>query len=223
MHDTDYWINQYKEKGALWIHDGNPKRPHAKLTSNRHSNGFFNSRLVIPDEVLLRDSVCYLTYLFSQQDVDIKKIDGIVGPQTGATKLAEFISDQINVYNRDPCFWASPAKHSKGVTKSMVFDDKDLDLFQEHHILLCEDVITTDESVDLTATAVTNLGGIVLPFVVVLVNRSGLKEMSGRKIIALIDHPMPVWTLEECLLCKQGSEAIRPKGIENWSRLNAIY
>ena len=54
--DTDGWIGQYKQKGALWIHDGNMRRPHALLTSGKHSSGFFNSRLVIPDEVLLRDA-----------------------------------------------------------------------------------------------------------------------------------------------------------------------
>jgi hypothetical protein len=54
------------------------------------------------------------------------------------------------------------------------------------------------------------------------VNRSGLTEVNGMKIVALIDHPMPMWAPEECPLCPQGSEAIRAKG-ENWARLTAAY
>ena len=88
---------------------------------------------------------------------------------------------------------------------------------------MVEDVLTTGGSVDLTAEAVTNAGGVVLPFVIILVNRSGLTEVNGKKIVALIDRPMPMWTPDECPLCKQGSEALRPKGTENWDRLNAEY
>jgi hypothetical protein len=34
---------------------------------------------------------------------------------------------------------------------------------------------------------------------------------------------MPMWTARDCPLCMQGSEAIRPKGKENWDRLNKKY
>ena len=90
-------------------------------------------------------------------------------------------------------------------------------------MVLCEDVLTTGGSVDLASTAVTNAGGTTLPFILVLVNRSGLKEVSGKKIIALIDRPMPTWAPDECPLCKEGSEAIRPKGPPEWARLNDSY
>jgi orotate phosphoribosyltransferase len=217
----DYWIDQYKKKNALWIHDGNPKRPHALLTSGRHSNGFFNSRLVIPDEVLLRDAASDLLELFAQQGGDVVEVQGVVGPQTGATKLAELVSDQITAFTKSECFWASPAKNEQEGQKSMVFSDEDLGILPGQSVLLCEDVLTTGGSVDLTATAVTNADGIVLPFLLVLVNRSGLTEASEKKIVALIDRPMPMWTPEECPLCKDGSKVMRPK--DNWTRLNASY
>jgi orotate phosphoribosyltransferase len=216
------WIGEYQKKDALWIHDNNPKRPHALLTSGKHSNGFFNSRLVIPDEVLLRDAASDLLELFTSQGGDFTKIQGVVGPQTGATKLAELISDQLNAFARDDVvFWASPAKKEEGAQKSMVFSDEERELLRGQYVLLCEDVLTTGGSVDLTIDAVENAGGSAMPFILVLVNRSGLSEVSGKQIIALIDRPMPMWTPDECPLCKQGSEAVRPK--ENWARLNATY
>ena len=90
-------------------------------------------------------------------------------------------------------------------------------------ILVVEDVITTSKSVKAAFAAVMAAYGYIAPVVGALVNRSGLKMVDDKGIIALIDHPMPMWTPEECPLCKKGSEAIRPKGIENWTRLNANY
>jgi len=218
---TEDWIREYKIRSALWLHDGNPKRPHALLTSGKHSSGFFNSRLVIPDEVLLRDAAADLLGLFARAGGDVSEVQGVVGPQTGATKLAELVSDQIMANTRGDCFWASPAKSEKDGVKSMVFTDEGRSLLPHRTILLCEDVLTTGGSVDLAITAVTSAGGIVLPFILVLVNRSGLVEANGKKIVALIDRPMPTWTPEECQLCKQGSEPVRPK--DNWAKLNAEY
>lgn len=223
LRTADDWIREYKKKDALWIHDGNPKRPHALLASGMHSNGFFNSRLVISDEVLLRDAAHNLIELFIRKNEDISKVQGIVGPQTGATKLAEFMSDEIRSITGGSCFWASPAKASRGEEneKVMVFNDEELRLLLKKSVLLCEDVLTTGESVDLTTVAVKSAGGTILPFILVLVNRSGLTVANNKKIVALIDRPMPMWKPEWCPLCKEGSEAIRPK--DNWARLNAAY
>jgi len=220
LRDEEQWVNQYRRRSALWFHDGNPKRPHALLTSGKHSNGFFNSRLVIPDEALLREAASDLLELFFRQGGDISRIHGVVGPQTGATKLAELLSYQVMAHTRDQCFWASPAKNEEGVVKSMVFSDEDLVKLKGRTILLCEDVVTTGASIDLAVTAVINAGGIVMPFVFTLINRSGKTEAIGGKIVALIEHPMPIWTPEECPLCPD-SEALRPK--ENWELLNARY
>ena len=73
---VEQWIEEYKRKNALWIHDGNRIRPHALLTSGKHSNGFFNSRLVIPDEVLLSEATSDLLELFAQQGGDVEKVEG---------------------------------------------------------------------------------------------------------------------------------------------------
>ncbi|MBA3789121.1 hypothetical protein H0X32_01845 [Patescibacteria group bacterium] len=219
--DSSYWIDQYQRKNALWIHDGNPKRPHALLTSGKHSNGFFNSGLVIPDEVLLQEATSDLLEIFGQCGGEISKVQAVVGPQTGATKLAELMSKHVAARTGRECFWASPAKSDQAGERSMVFSDDDLDLLFHRSVLLGEDVLSTGSSVDLTARAVIEARGFAQAFVLVLVNRSGLTEVSGRKIVALIDRPMLMWTKEECPLCPASSEAIPAK--DNWARLNAPY
>lgn len=218
--DTDGWVNTYKEKGALWIHNGNNKSPHALLTSGKHSTGFFNSRLIIADELILRKSASDLVELLIGFGVDISEVGCVVGPQTGATKLAELTSDQIKTITNSECFWVSPAKGEVRGQKAMIFNNEDIALVTGQTILLCEDVLTTGGSVELASIAVENIGGNVLPFVLVLVNRSGLSEVGGRKIISLIDRHMPTWIEEECPLCKVGSKTLRPK--DNWAELTSL-
>jgi orotidine-5'-phosphate decarboxylase len=175
------WIAAYRQKGALWIHDGNMKRPHALLTSGKHSNGFFNSRLVIVDEAMLLEAAQDLVELFMQNGGDIEKVDRVVGPQTGATKLAELVSNVIGEKRGRPCAWASPAKHEDGGKKSMIFDDPDRKVLPNERLLLCEDVLTTGGSVELTIDACLACasGVTVLPFILVLVNRSGKEKVSS--------------------------------------------
>lgn len=218
--NTAGWIAEYRKKGALWIHDGNMKRPHALLTSGNHSSGFFNSRLVIADEPLLRDAAADLLEIFKKRGGAFYEIKGVVGPQTGATKLAQFLSEKLRCFANKP-FHCSPAKHEEDSIKSMVFTEEEIGLINQQRVLLCEDVITTAKSVELAAAAVEKAGGYLLPYVLVLVNRSGLEKVNGKQIIALIDRHMSTWTPDECLLCKESSEAVRPK--DNWGRLNAEH
>ncbi|MBX4210806.1 hypothetical protein KW783_02420 [Candidatus Parcubacteria bacterium] len=89
---------------------------------------------------------------------------------------------------------------------------------------MVEDVLTTGGSVELVSKSILAARATVRSYVGVLVNRSGLKDVDGKKIIALITKEMPMWDLADCPLCKQGSEAIRPRQpAENWARLNAPY
>lgn len=212
--------------GALWIHDRNPKRPHVILAGGGHSGGFFYSKLVTSDDTVSYFVVYDLLKLFEDQQVDFSKVCGVVGPQTGATPLAKQIANMLEGLRFEPCFWASPAKGERGGQKIMTFSSEDLIVLRERTVLLCEDVITTGGSVELAANSAIQAGATVLPYVLAIVNRSGLKEINGRKILALINYPMKIWnqSTEECPLCAQGSEAIHPKlPIENWARLNDRY
>lgn len=215
------WIAVYQSKDAYWLHDSNSNRPHALLTSGKHSNGFFNSRLVIPDDQLMREAASDLVDHFLLQGGDITAVETVVGPQTGATKLAQFIDEELNARGVR-CLWASPAKDDTTGEKYMVFTDDDREKVQGRDALLCEDVLTTGGSVELTVDALAFAGSFPMSTVLVLVNRSGHTHVGSMRIVALIDISMPMWLPEECPLCQAGSEAIRPKG-ENWALLNASY
>lgn len=212
------WIDAYEKRGALWIHDGNPSRPHALLSSGLHSSGFFNSEEVMRDPLLLEDACGALVQALENQSFDLDSVDCVVGPAMGAITLVHEIARRISKRRRYPCSRAYTEKTEDG---GMYFNKTSIK--DAHNVLLAEDVLTTGRSVDLVVKAVKSLDAKCLPFVLVLVNRTGLSEVNGKKIIALIDRSMPTWASEICPLCLQGSEALRPKHNDNWQRLNACY
>jgi orotate phosphoribosyltransferase len=214
------WITQYERKGALWLHDGNPRRPHALLSGGEHSNGFFNSELVMEDPVLLDTAVADLAALLtSEPQLRSGRVDRVVGPAMGAITLAHDMARHLK------CLRGYTEKDvvsgPEGDRKVMVF--KRVALKPNERVLLVEDVLTSGQSIELAASAVKQAGGIMLPFVGVIVNRSGRKKVGGMKIIALIDRHMPRWCAHKCELCALGSEPLKPKEKENWARLNASY
>ena len=85
-----------------------------------------------------------------------------------------------------------------------------------------DDLTTVGGTKERLKTAVARAGGIPLPHLLLLFNRSGLTEVCGLKITALVDKKLPLWTPEECPLCMIGSKAIRVKG-SNWQLFTASY
>lgn len=217
------WIATYQQLGALWLHDDNPKRPHALLTSGKHSNGFFNSGLVVEDPTLIIDACIDLAGAIGEE-INTSPLNYVIGPALGAIVLAHCIAHALVGLTDRPC--------KASFTEKVVYADNTVGMELKRtslkedvdEVLVVEDVLTTGGSIEGTIKGVSQAGGHVAPVVAVLVNRSGLTTvLGGRKIVSLIDRLMPMWTPEECPLCKQGSEAIRPKGAGNWARLNATY
>ncbi len=219
------WVKIYEDRGALWLHGGNPKMPHALLSGGDHSNGFFNSGIIAEDPFLLASAADQLREQLFMEGVDLDLVNRVVGPAMGAITWAHSMAERITAYrqgpNAKPCLFAYTVKKEEWGRKWMEFDRTKVLLGES--VLLVEDVLTSGASAMKAAAAVEKVGGIVLPYFIVLVNRSFEKEVDGKKIISLIHKPMTNWKSDECLLCKEGSEAIRPKEAGNWARLNAKY
>ncbi|MEX0932367.1 MAG: hypothetical protein WDZ61_00535 [Parcubacteria group bacterium] len=218
-------MSTFVEKGSLWIHDDKePRAPHALLTGGLHSNGFFNSRLIIPDQLLMHQTASDLADLLEESPTGkdaLLQVTSFVGPQTGATRLSEVLAGEIQHRYGRPCSHASPRKEGEGTERRMVFDDPNA-LSSGDKVILCEDVVTTGGSAELTARAVCETGAEILPYLLCLVNRSNLVVLMGKKIVPLIHRQMPRWVLEECPYCLKGSKAIPAKDPENWARLTAV-
>jgi len=214
------WIKIYQNKGALWLHDGDPKRPHALLTSLKHSDGFFNSELVIEDSGLLDQAASDLVQLLELDGLHPKSVDRVVGPAMGAITLAHDIARNISRVSREVCLRGYTVKVGEKPNQTMQLDDR-VQIRPGERILLAEDVITTFGSVQAAGDVMITRGAEILPYAAALVNRSGQAHFGHIKVIALINKKMTNWEAHECPLCKEGSEAIKPKLAGNWKRLTA--
>ncbi len=211
MRTEQDWIDRFTELGALWIHDENPKRPHALLTSGNHSNGFFNASKVIELPRVLEEACTKLIH--TMEPSSFAAIDIVIGSALGAVSMAHEIGRQLSI--------------RAGFTEPIVIDEmkrmvlKRFDVESETHILVVEDVVTTGGTTRKTISVLQEQGAYIFPIILVLVNRSGKSHLDGRDIHPLIHHPMPMWSPDECPLCEKGSEAVRPKG--NWDLLIKPY
>lgn len=216
----NYWITRYMRMDALWIHQGIPDKPHVQLTSGLHSNGFFNSEIVMEDPRLLDEACMNLMQLMEEEEsVYFNQIDRVVGPAMGAITLAHDIARHISFKKTLPCLRGYVEKVSDDPDAPMEF--KRVVLKPGERVLPVEDVITSGKSVRKAIKAISDAHGIVHSSVIIaLVNRSGLTEIDGRKVIALINRPILTWEPTDCPLCANGSEAIvKPKVAKNWERL----
>ena len=82
------WKKVFEDYGAIWIHDSNPARPHALLTSGLHSDGFVNCTKVTQNPSVLETAV---SDGLSSQLADLKP-DWVIGSAFGAITLAHAVA-----------------------------------------------------------------------------------------------------------------------------------
>ena len=204
------WIKKLEELGALWIHDKNPKRPYALLTSGKHSNGFFNMTKVMEHPKLLEE-VC--KEIVHQNPLD-EKPDIVVGSALGAITIAHVFAKQLG---------AKFAFTEKDEVQN-IMALKRFNIEPGDKVLIVEDVMSTGGTTLKTIKTLEGIGAEILPEIFLIVNRLGEKELDGKKIKALIDYPMPTWKPGKCPFTEDGQEpvpAVRPK--QNWEDLTKKY
>lgn len=211
-----YVIGQYERKGALWLYKQGGR--HAILRSQMHSDGFFNSRPIIEDEVLLAEASVALVDKLEAKGL-LNLVDGTSGPQTGGTKLAEFVAKEIAHRRGRSCSWTSPKKSADG--QSMFFEEGEPKPQPGEIVLLVEDVLTTGGSVARATQAVVDCRATTLDKVLAIVNRSGAVSVGGVEVLSLVSRSFYTYPASECPLCAAGSEAVEnPK--DNWDKLTGV-
>lgn len=206
---------------AGWVHDDNPKRPHAKLHSGKCSDGFFLVKKVLKygnlREVLAAALVAKIPGPWRD------KIGGVFGAPYSSITLAADVARLLGV----PNFIVEKGPKTFDNKAAMIFsaDDPipvDTMLFQ------VEDLITTFDSAQLTQEAI--MAGnpepvCFIPYIGAVVYRPSVyfDSYGGRRVIALVDKTVSAWDQADCPLCKQGSIPLPPKVKGNWAKLTANY
>lgn len=202
---------------AGWVHNGNPKKPHAQLHSGNCSTGFFLCKKVLAHGNLREIiAACIIREL---RKAGLKKVDGVFGSPYSSILLAGDVGRLLRVKTYVP---EKDSSDKKG--KRMVFKPDD-PVPKGSVLLQIEELATTFDSGDATKKAIVagNPYPITFaPFVGVLVHRPSKivhKLPDGRAIVSLIEHKVDNWAPADCPLCAQGSVPLSPK--TNWAELIA--
>lgn len=219
------WV--LSSENGYWKHGGSPDQPHAELTSGDHSSEFFNGGILCANSSLLDEATYDL--ITRAPERDMQSVNHVVGPAFGAIGLAVMGAYNVSqtFAQAEECFWSYTTKVTDDAGKviGQTFDRITMPK-QGDRVVIFEDTITTGTSTARVVQAVEELGATVVPFILALMNRSGLEDIDGRKIISLMrKDDMPKWEPgpETCPECRIGSKAIRPKGPAEWAQLTAQY
>lgn len=217
-----HWLEELGRQNCFWLHDQNPLRPHALLTSGQHSDGFVNWSDIVFNNPITAGQACHnLIAVFRHHTSMIERPQIVVGPAFGAMSLALEVAKNFG----DKTGWAFTIPSGEGSEKILTLEKRFR--VEGKTFISVEDVITTAGTVSKNIQVILDKGGLPMPFVLALTNRSGLQTITVKdqefRIIALIDQPMNNWAETECPLCALGSQAIRPKEANNWVLLNSDY
>ncbi len=197
---------------AGWMHDGDPKRPHAELTSGLCSNGFFDCLRVLCYPKLCEVLAVQLANRLPRGQMP-EKVDWVVSSSYAAItfghEVAKILCAQFGFTEKDQ---NDPKKQ---VWRRMAIP-------KDSTVLQVEELITTSGTFKEVRQAIQegNAEPVnFLPVVGDLVHRPPKlpADYGDLKVIALIERE--VWAVDpsECDLCKAGSVRYRPK--THWKEL----
>jgi orotate phosphoribosyltransferase len=181
---------------------------HFKLSSGNHSQFYLQSAKVLEDPQTAKLLAEALAKQIKESDVEI---DTICSPALGGLIAGFALATALDVR-------FIFAERVDGVMNIR----RGFEVFKGEKVLMCEDIITTGGSAMEAAAVVEELGGEVVG-VAALANRgfckregSDIQTQSNCKLpqnipfFALADFTFEMYNPEECPLCKDGSEAIKP-------------
>lgn len=199
---------------AGWMHSGDPKDPHAELSSGKCSNGFFDCMRVLCWPNLCEILACQLVKKLRAEGA-INEADWVIGSSYAAITFSYEVAKVLRAIHgfteKDPI---NPER------KGMLW--RRMTVPEGANVLQMEELVTTSRTFKEVRRAIEDGNSEpvnFLPVVGALVHRPSKlpADYDDRKVIALIEKE--VWAVEpsECLLCKAGSKRVRPK--LNWAEL----
>jgi orotate phosphoribosyltransferase len=199
------WKKVFQDHGAIWVHDGHPKRPFALLTSGLWSDGFVNCTLMTQHPGLIQEALNDLA-------LPTEKIDWVIGSAMGAVTFAYAVALKTGAR-------AGFTEKDGDVMKLARFA-----VGKDQKVLVVEDTISTGGSTLKTIEGIKAAGvpdANILPVIACLVNRSGSDTLGGRALMPLIRIEIKSWKPEESTPEQQAAGAVRPKS--HWNELTKAY
>lgn len=193
---------------AFWMHDGNPSRPHAELTTGKCSDGFVDTL-----RALRFSNICYAAaqaLAKNIQDAYDGPVDWVIGSDHAGA-----------VFSQNVAIWLH-AQHDfteKGPEKAQ--DWKRFKIKEGEVVLQVEELMTTSDTFTRVRNGIRAGNGSPVTFAPVagvLIHRSSVWQIEETKVVPFAHYDITVWDGPEvCPLCAKGSKRLRPK--QNWAEL----
>jgi hypothetical protein len=186
---------------------------HALLKSGKHSDGFINSRIVLPNENICRILAWQLTLHWLE--LNLTTPDYVIGIPDGATKLGQYVAQYLGAKN------VEMIKNNGRICLES-------EIKKGRSLLFVEDFCTRGTGfVEAVRSVYEKQANIyIIPIELVIINRGGMENIViddiGRfKIVAAATRRITDWDDSDCVLCrKYGSIAVKPKIDElSWQRI----
>ncbi|MDF1875270.1 orotate phosphoribosyltransferase [Sulfurimonas sp. SAG-AH-194-I05] len=181
---------------------------HFKLSSGNHSQFYLQSAKVLEDPKTAKVLAQALAEQIKESGL---KIDTVCAPALGGLIAGFALATALDVR-------FIFAERVEGIMTIR----RGFEVRKDENVLMCEDIITTGGSAMEAARAVEALGGIIVG-AAALANRGFCKRESSDLIrkencklpqdipfFALADFTFEMYAPDNCPLCKDGSEAIKP-------------
>ncbi len=179
-------IEVMKEAGVLL-------EGHFLLTSGRHSNKYLQCAKIFRNTKYSEELCAALAEQFANDNIDV-----VIGPALGAIQMAYEVSRHLKVEN----FFAERDNGTMTLRRGFT-------LSEGMRVLIVEDVVTTGGSVK-EVMEIVKASGAVVAGIGSIVDRTGGKIDFGVPYKAVISMEVESWEANDCPLCKDGSEAIKP-------------
>ena len=181
---------------------------HFKLSSGNHSQFYLQSAKVLEDPKTAKTLADALAKEIQSSGL---KIDTVCAPALGGLIAGFALATALDVRS----IFAERVDGAMNIRRGF-------EIKEGERVLMCEDIITTGGSAMEAARVVESLGGVIVG-VAALANRGFCKRENSDittkancklpqniPFFALEDFTFEIYSPDECPLCKDGSEAIKP-------------
>ncbi|MFZ5815557.1 MAG: orotate phosphoribosyltransferase, partial [Bacillota bacterium] len=192
----------HDEVFAILRETGTLREGHFRLTSGRHSDRFFlmPHAFQYPEQT---ERLCAgLASLFADEPVET-----VIGPATGGIILAYEVARQLGRLQGRPVRAVFTEKTEDG---GMALK-RQWSLRPGERVLMVEDAVTTGGSVQKAMEAVRSFEPAIVGLACIVDRSNGQVEF-GVPMRSLVQVQVESWLPEECPLCRQGIELVKPKG-----------
>lgn len=208
MGSNKEWLDEYARAGAFWHHSGNPRHPHALLSSGKHSDSFFDAKKIVTDDKILFEVCADIITGIHNSKFSFSLPDIVIGCGGSANAVADKIG---YILGTPHVVYAK--KIQRGSVTIMEFENN---VCAGMSALLVDDVCTTGETLNMTADLAHKNGLKIIMPAIALLNRSAASLFGKIQVYAPVHHPMSEWMPGNCPLCDSGSIALPPK--KNWDK-----